>query len=150
MNFCPWWSRARDPQRPAEPRAGISTDRSCARKTARRLRGASPVDLGTRCVDFSSSPSPACEKIESSHALLWSGLFWVRPHSALYGSDSFCPPLSQRLLLTCFDISFFQGLAARYFFLSGLLTALFPFLLGKGPIRNSGTRGGWFYSKYVV
>lgn len=69
MKLCPRWSEARDPWRPAEPLAGISADRSCRRKTARRLQESLPVDLGTRNVDFSSSPGPACEKIESDHTL---------------------------------------------------------------------------------
>lgn len=69
MKLCPRWSEARDPWRPAEPLAGISADRSCRRKTARRLQESLPVDLGTRNVDFSSCPGPACEKIESGHTL---------------------------------------------------------------------------------
>lgn len=38
-------------------------------KQLARLQEALPVDLGTRDVDISSSLSPACEKIESSHTL---------------------------------------------------------------------------------
>lgn len=69
LKLCPRWSEARDPWRLAEPIAGISADRSCRGKTSRRLQESLPVDFGARNVDFSSSPSPACEKIESSHTL---------------------------------------------------------------------------------
>lgn len=69
LKLCPWLSEARDPWRLVEPLAGISADRSCRGKTSRRLQESMPVDFGARNVDFIPSPSPACERIESSHTL---------------------------------------------------------------------------------
>lgn len=111
MKPCPWWSEAKDPWRPAEPLAGISPDRDCRRKTARRLQEASPVDLGIKNVDISSSLSPACEKIESSHTLQRFCAVLSQGHIQLCTSLTLSFQLRANGCLQdvwCFDILFFK------------------------------------------
>lgn len=112
MKPSPWRSEVRRPRRPAEPLAGVSPDRKCRRKTARRLQEASPVDLGTRNVDISSSASRACERIESGHVCSVSCAVMSQGHSQL----RICSTLALLQLpadgclqdVWCFDILFFK------------------------------------------
>lgn len=60
------------------------------------------MDLGTSNVDISSSPSLACEKIESSHTLQRLCTILCQGHiQPLYKFDSLLPALSQGLLARC-------------------------------------------------